>query len=102
MRDLSCFGSESFDIIWHPYSLTFVPDSRVVFREVSRIIKDGGIYYLSRIINGLIGEGFLLSHFSEVKSSNSESLPGSWEHFTNIAPPWVEFVWNFYPKTFDK
>lgn len=46
MRDLSCFVSGSFDVIWHPYSLTFVPDSRVVFHEVSRILKDGGQYYL--------------------------------------------------------
>lgn len=160
MRDLSCFDGKSFDLIWHPYSLTFVPDSRVVFREVSRVMKDGGIYYLmcanpffsgmthynwsgdgyalktpyedevltsypdqewvydrsqdkiqepreykqtfSRIINGLIEEGFLLSHFSEVKSDSSEALPGSWEHFTNIAPPWVELIWNFQPKVFDK
>ncbi|WP_274365905.1 class I SAM-dependent methyltransferase [Paenibacillus thermotolerans] len=157
MRDLSCFDDDSFDIIWHPYSLTFVPDSRVVFHEVSRILKEGGLYYLmcanpffsglthndwngdgyilklpykdgtvtsypdqewvydqsqtvnkiqepveytqtlSRIMNGLISEGFLLAYFSEIKSDDPEALPGSWGHFAEVAPPWLEFVWYYYP-----
>jgi ubiquinone/menaquinone biosynthesis C-methylase UbiE len=157
MRDLSCFGSESFDIIWQPYSLTFVPDSRVVFHEVSRILRVGGLYHLmcanpffaglthnnwngdgytlklpyedetvtsypdqewvyeqsqslskiqepieyrqtlSRIMNGLIKEGLLLAYFSEIKSNDPESLPGSWGHFAEIAPPWMEFIWYYYP-----
>jgi ubiquinone/menaquinone biosynthesis C-methylase UbiE len=160
MRDLACFDSDSFDIVWHPYSLTFVPDSRVVFHEVSRILKEGGLYHLmcanpffsglthkswngegytlnlpyedeavtsyadqewvydqslttiqepreyrqtlDRIMNGLIKEGFLLAYFSEIKSSSPESLPGSWEHFTSIAPPWLEFIWYYYPNVFKK
>jgi len=155
MRDLSCFENDYFDIIWQPYSLTFVPDSRVVFSEVSRVIKQAGFYYLmcanpfftgmthydwngegyvlktpyengvvtsypdqdwvydkaqkdiqrpieykqtfKRIINSLINQGFLLTYFSEVKSDNTDAKAGSWEHFTNIAPPWVEFVWRYYP-----
>lgn len=157
MRDLSCFDSNSFDMIWHPYSLTFIPDSRVVFHEVSRIIREGGLYHLmcanpffsglthndwngegyllklpyndesvtsypdqewvydqsqsfskiqepkeytqtlSRIMNGLIKEGFVLDYFCEVKSNDSELLPGSWEHFQSIAPPWFEFIWYYNP-----
>ncbi|MCQ6557152.1 class I SAM-dependent methyltransferase [Paenibacillus mendelii] len=156
MRDLTCFDKDSFDIVWHPYSLNFVPDSRVVFHEVSRILKEGGRYYLmcanpffsglthqdwngegytlqhpykdemmtsypdqewvydqsqsaaiqepreyrqtlSRIMNGCIREGFLLAYFSEVKSNDPEALPGSWGHFAEIAPPWVEFVWIYNP-----
>ncbi|MFC5652307.1 class I SAM-dependent methyltransferase [Paenibacillus solisilvae] len=160
MRDLSCFESGSFDIIWHPYSLTFVPDSRVVFHEVSRILKVGGLYHLmcanpffsglthsdwngegytlkfpyedegvtsypdqewvydqsesgdkiqqpieyrqtlSRIMNGLIKEGFLLAYFSEIKSKDEELLPGSWSHFTDVAPPWMEFIWYYHPNVF--
>lgn len=155
MRDLSCFDGDSFDVIWQPYSLNFVPDSRVVFQKISHILKDGGVYYLmcanpffsglthkdwngkgytiklpyedelrtsypdqdwvydrsqvlskipepkeykqtlSRIINTLIKEGFILTYFNEIKSDYPEALPGSWEHFTNIAPPWIEFIW-FY------
>lgn len=46
MRDLSSFAGASFDIVWHPYSLNFVPDARVVFREVARVLSEGGLYYL--------------------------------------------------------
>lgn len=164
MRDLSCFSNDYFDAIWHPYSLTFVPDSRVVFNEVSRVLKDGGLYYLmcanpffsglthcdwdgegypiklpyedelltsypdqdwvydqsqtskiqapleykqtmGRITNSLINEGFILTYFSEIKSYYPEALPGSWGHFTNIAPPWIEFKWHYFPgflKTTDR
>ncbi|MET8869648.1 methyltransferase domain-containing protein [Nonomuraea sp. NPDC004580] len=46
MRDLSGLDDSSFDLVWHPYSLTFVPDARIVFREVARVVGDGGRYYL--------------------------------------------------------
>src|SRR5437762_3782720 len=39
MRDLSRLDTHVFDIVWHPYSLNFVPDARVVFREVARVIR---------------------------------------------------------------
>ncbi|GIP37063.1 SAM-dependent methyltransferase [Paenibacillus sp. J31TS4] len=161
MRDLSCFDNDSFDIIWHPYSLTFVPDSRVVFLELSRILKVGGLYYLmcanpffsglthnewngdgyvlkfpyedgavtsypdqewvydqsksikiqepreyrqtlSKLMNGLISEGFLLAYFSEIKSQHPEASPGSWEHFTEVAPPWLEYIWYYDPNVLQK
>ena len=47
MRDLSAFGESEFDVVWHGHSLNFVPDARVVFRQVSRVLKAGGIYRLS-------------------------------------------------------
>ncbi|RAP74344.1 hypothetical protein DL346_19870 [Paenibacillus montanisoli] len=157
MRDLSCFSNQSFDVVWQPYSLTFVPDSRVVFHEISRIIKKGGFYHLmcanpffsglshedwngsgyilknpykdetltsypdqdwvydrlkspekiqepreytqslSRIMNSLIKEQFVLAYFSEIKSNYPGDLPGSWGHFTDIAPPWLEFIWYYHP-----
>jgi SAM-dependent methyltransferase len=45
MRDLSTFESHSFDIVWHPYSLNFVPRAVDVFREVARVLRNGGIYH---------------------------------------------------------
>jgi 2-polyprenyl-3-methyl-5-hydroxy-6-metoxy-1,4-benzoquinol methylase len=30
MRDLSHFADGAFDVVWHPYSINFVPDIRVV------------------------------------------------------------------------
>ncbi len=47
MRDLSCFKDDEFDIVWHAHSITFIPDVKKVFKEVSRIIKNKGFYRLS-------------------------------------------------------
>ncbi|TMR98355.1 class I SAM-dependent methyltransferase [Nonomuraea basaltis] len=155
MRDLSALDDSSFDLVWHPYSLTFVPDSRIVFREVARVVERGGYYYLmcanpffsglthdswngegytlrqpytdeaatcypdqdwvydrkpvrgrirepmeyrqtlSRIVNSLIREGFMLTLLSEVRGDYPGAEPGSWAHFTGVAPPWLEFVWQY-------
>jgi ubiquinone/menaquinone biosynthesis C-methylase UbiE len=45
MRDLSVFENDTFDIVWHPYALNFVPDCRVVFREAARVLRPGGLYH---------------------------------------------------------
>jgi SAM-dependent methyltransferase len=47
MRDLSAFESTSFDIVWQPYSLSFVPDPRVVYAQVARVIRPGGLYHFA-------------------------------------------------------
>lgn len=47
MRNLSVFEQDSFDLVYHPYSLNFVPDASQVFAEVARISKPGGTYYFS-------------------------------------------------------
>ena len=44
MRDLSRFGDASFDIVWQPYSINFVPDVRPVFAEAARVVGSGGWY----------------------------------------------------------
>lgn len=46
MRDLSCFQEAAFDIVWHPYSINFIPDVQVVFRQVARILRQDGLYNL--------------------------------------------------------
>ncbi len=46
MRDLSCFADDSFDVVWHAHSLNFVPDACVVFDEVRRVVRAGGLYRL--------------------------------------------------------
>jgi SAM-dependent methyltransferase len=42
MADLSCFLPESFDLIFHPCSNSFVPDVRKVWREAFRVLRRGG------------------------------------------------------------
>jgi len=44
MRDLSAFGNASFDLLYQPISIVFVPDVRWVYREVARVLRPGGIY----------------------------------------------------------
>lgn len=46
MRDLSAFADDAFDLVYHPYSLNFVPDAREVFAQVARVLRPGGMYYL--------------------------------------------------------
>lgn len=43
MRDLSRFGDESFDLVFHPVSNCFVPDIASVWTEAFRVLKPGGV-----------------------------------------------------------
>jgi ubiquinone/menaquinone biosynthesis C-methylase UbiE len=45
MQDLSHFEEAAFDIVYHSYSLNFVPNARVVFQQVARVLRAGGIYH---------------------------------------------------------
>jgi SAM-dependent methyltransferase len=45
MRDLSRFEDDSFDVVWHAFSINFVPDPNPVFNEVARVLKPGGTYH---------------------------------------------------------
>ena len=42
MRDLSRFGDDSFDMIFHPVSNCFVDDVNKVWKECYRVLKKGG------------------------------------------------------------
>ncbi len=46
MRDLSALHGADFELVWHPYSINFVPDPRAVFQEVARVLRPGGLYRL--------------------------------------------------------
>lgn len=48
---------------------------------------------LETILNGLIAAGFTLTHVSENESIYPEpdAEPGTWAHFTSVAPPWIVF-----------
>ncbi|MBZ0301941.1 MAG: class I SAM-dependent methyltransferase [Anaerolineae bacterium] len=70
MRDLSQFGRAAFDVIWHAYSINFVPDSRPVFDQVARVLRPGGLYRIEwhnpfsmdTYETHWTGEGYLLKH----------------------------------------
>ncbi|HLV36092.1 MAG TPA: class I SAM-dependent methyltransferase [Spirillospora sp.] len=44
MRDLSVFGTDAFDLVWHAFSINFVPDCRPVFDQVVKVLRPGGLY----------------------------------------------------------
>ena len=44
MDDLSALADASFDIVHQPVSTCYVADIGAVYREVARVLRDGGIY----------------------------------------------------------
>jgi len=43
MRNLSCVGDRSFDLVWGT-GMSYVPDVKQVYSEVAKVLKTGGIY----------------------------------------------------------
>jgi len=156
MRDLSMLGPQHFEVVWQPYSINFVPDIRVVFKEVARVLRAGGLYYfscanpfasglgekdwngegytlkrpyqdgaeitypdapwvagdapipapreyrhtLSTVINGLIDSKLVIEHMSDSADfgPNPNAEPGTWDHFTAFAPPWLAWWARYQPE----
>ncbi|MEM7332780.1 MAG: class I SAM-dependent methyltransferase [Chloroflexota bacterium] len=46
MRDLSRFKDNSFDLVFQPYSINFVPEASTVIADVSRLLRKNGVYNL--------------------------------------------------------
>lgn len=49
MCDLSAFADGEFDLVYQPISICFTPVVRVVYEEVYRVLKPGGIYAVSHV-----------------------------------------------------
>ena len=49
MTDLSALESDYFDVVYQPISICFVPDVSTVYREVYRVLKQGGLYEVHHI-----------------------------------------------------
>jgi hypothetical protein len=54
---------------------------------------------LGTITEGLAGRGFVLRHLAEFKDLDPDpgAEPGSWQHLTAFAPPWLAFWWEYRP-----
>jgi len=48
---------------------------------------------LGTVLNTLIGQGFTLLGLWEWMMDDENPAPGSWAHFTQIAPPWFSSFW---------
>jgi SAM-dependent methyltransferase len=46
---------------------------------------------LGTLVNGLLDRGFALLGLWEGPAGDAGAEPGSWAHFTSIAPPWLTF-----------
>ncbi len=46
MRNLSVFPDNNVDIVWQVYSINFVPSVTEVIREVRRVLRPTGVYFL--------------------------------------------------------
>ena len=70
MQDLSYFEAAAFDIVYHGYSLGFVPNAHVVFQEVARVLRPGGVYnfmcanpcFMGMQEKDWNGEGYTIKH----------------------------------------
>lgn len=84
MRNLSAFSDASFDIVWHAFSINFIPDPLPVFAEAARVLRPGGFYQIgfhNPFIIGIEesewdGKGYPL-HLPYVQGAEIDSLP--WE-----------------------
>lgn len=153
MRDLSTLAPVSFDIVYQPYSINFVPDCCEVFAQVTRVLRRGGPYHaafanpftmsarqtgwngagytltgpytagaaityedqdwvydrgtgpeierpveyrhnLATIVNGLAAAGFSIRQLSDSSDMHpdAQAVPGSWDHYTAFAPPWLSIL----------
>jgi SAM-dependent methyltransferase len=44
MRDLSYLADQTFDLVFQPNSMAYIPDIREVYAGVARVLKPGGLY----------------------------------------------------------
>ena len=53
MMNIKAFANESFDLIFHPCSNSFVPDVNKVWQQAYKLLKPGG-YLLSGLVNPVV------------------------------------------------
>jgi SAM-dependent methyltransferase len=48
---------------------------------------------LSTVLNTMAENGFVFLHLQEWMKPDEKPEPGSWAHFTQVAPPWFDSFW---------
>ena len=88
MRDLSAFEDGSFDLVHHAHSINFIPDPLPVFREVTRVLRPGGLYLIrcsNPFVHGLYdnwnGEGYVVKARYEDAELHDEDPHWEFEGF---------------------
>lgn len=88
MRDLSVFAADQFDLVFHPYSINFVPDCRIVFREVARVLRPGGLYHVQAANPYAVGMG------THSWNGHAYELDGFYEQGAEIEAAYEEWVFD--------
>ncbi len=86
MRDLSRFDDASFDIVWHAFSINFVPNLSAVFDEASRVLREGGVYrvmFHNPFTKGISEESWTGTHYP-LRGPYVDGVEISWED-----PEWI-------------
>ena len=47
MRDLFGLEAASFDLVYQPFSIGYVPDAQTVFVQVARVLRPAGLYFVA-------------------------------------------------------
>jgi SAM-dependent methyltransferase len=48
---------------------------------------------LSTVLNTMVKNGFIFLHLQEYMVYEDDPKPGTWAHFTQVAPPWFDSFW---------
>lgn len=98
MRDLSFAEAETFDILYQPYSINYVPAIAPVFDEVRRVLKPGGSYDLmfhNPYVHGSWKDGCWVREWEPKELWRSKGYP-LWQPYQDGHPIQTEDPhWNF-------
>lgn len=98
MQDLSDLPPNSFDIVVHPVSLCYVPSPKIVYQEIFRILRPGGLYVSQQKCSPSLQSTSEISdahnHFQgyHIKHPSGSQLPPTADHFSHREPGTVEFA----------
>lgn len=65
------------------------PDGTEIDLRTPRLFR----HNLSTVLNGLAGRGFTLVRLDEWTRAGDDPEPGSWVHFTQSSPPFLDMFW---------
>lgn len=98
MQDLSFCENETFDIVYQPYSINYIPSVAKVFDEVQRVLKTNGLYDLmfhNPYIHGSWKDGCWGSEWKSAELWQGKGYP-IWQPYKDGAPiKTADPNWNF-------
>ncbi|MBK8504313.1 MAG: methyltransferase domain-containing protein [Saprospiraceae bacterium] len=98
MRELTALRDQTFDIIYQPYSINYIPSVEEVFDEVFRLLKPGAIYDLmfhNPFVHGTWKDGCWGNEWREDELWQGRGYP-IWQPYRDGQPiKTLDPHWNF-------